>query len=196
VIALIRGTVAAAGLGQVVVDCGGVGYRVLVPPATAVPKAGEEVTLHTHLAVREDALTLYGFTDPASRGLFETLLAVSGVGPKLALAAIGTLGADGLRRAVVGGDVAALTVVPGVGKKSAQRMVLELREKLGAPGSDDIPGEPATVHSARDEVRQALVALGYAPAEAAKSLEALPDDGTPEELLRTALKSLGGGGTP
>jgi holliday junction DNA helicase RuvA len=104
-IALLRGTIVAAGLGQIVVECGGVGYRVLTPPADRVGQVGEEVTLHTHLAVREDALTLYGFADPAARGLFETMLGVTGVGPKLALAALGTLGADGLRRAVVSEDV-------------------------------------------------------------------------------------------
>jgi Holliday junction DNA helicase RuvA len=195
-IALLHGAVAASSLGLVVVDVGGVGYQVHVPPGAGVPAVGTEVTLHTHLAVREDALTLYGFLDAAARGLFVAMLSVSGVGPKLALAAIGTLGADGLRRAVITEDVSALTVIPGVGKKSAQRMVLELREKLGASGGGGmagaplVPGAPA---GARHDVRQALAGLGYAPGEVAAALETLPDDdgATPEQLLRAALRVLG-----
>ncbi|MBA2529773.1 MAG: Holliday junction branch migration protein RuvA [Euzebyales bacterium] len=195
-IALLRGRVAAATLGEVVLDVGGVGYHVFVPPGADVGTVGRETTLHTYLVVREDALTLYGFPDAAGRGLFATLLAVSGVGPKLALAALGTLGADGLRRAVVTEDVAALTVVPGVGRKSAQRMVLELRERLGAMETAGVPGGapvPGVATTPRDEVRQALAALGYAPAEVAATLEVLPDDpgATPEQLLRDALRSLG-----
>jgi holliday junction DNA helicase RuvA len=192
VIALLRGRVAAATLGQVVLDVAGVGYQVRIPPGTPVGAVGAEVTVHTHLAVREDAMTLYGFADVAGRDLFETLLSVTGVGPKLALAAIGSLGADGLRRAVVTEDVAALTVIPGVGKKGAQRMVLELREKLGGTG-EAVPGTAGVGPlDARSEVREALASLGYAPAEIAKTLDALPSDAaSPEELLRDALRSLG-----
>ncbi|CAN5770196.1 MAG: Holliday junction branch migration protein RuvA [Actinomycetota bacterium] len=195
-IALLRGTVAASSLGLVVVDVAGVGYEVHVPPAAGVPVTGSQVTLHTYLAVREDALTLYGFLDAGARGLFAAMLSVTGVGPKLALAAIGTLGADGLRRAVITEDVSALTVIPGVGKKSAQRMVLELREKLGASGGDGVPGAtmvPGAPPGARHDVRQALAGLGYAPSEVAAALETLPDDdeATPEQLLRAALRALG-----
>ena len=194
-IAFLRGRIVSATLGEVVIDVGGVGYRVLVPPA-AVPTAnGTEVTVHTHLAVREDAMTLYGFADAGTRGLFETLLGVTGVGPKLALAAVGTLGADGLRRAVVAEDVAALTVIPGVGKKGAQRMILELRERLGGLDDGAIPGGVAAAGTdvdARGEVRAALGALGYGPGEIHKAMRSLADaDGGPEELLRSALRSLG-----
>jgi holliday junction DNA helicase RuvA len=192
VIALLSGTVAAASLGALVVDVGGVGYEVHVPAGAAQAGIGQRVTLHTHLAVREDALTLYGFANAEDKALFEALLGVTGVGPKLALAALGALSADGLRRAVVQEDVAALTVIPGVGKKGAQRMILELRERLGAPG-EAVPG-PATVPTgARVEVREALAGLGYAPAEVQAALEALPDDADaePETLLRTALQTLG-----
>lgn len=196
-IAQLHGRLAAVALGHVVLDVGGVGYRVHVPPGAVRAKVGDDVTLHTHLAVREDALTLYGFPDPAARDLYEVLLGVTGVGPKLALAAIGTLGAGGLRDAVVAEDVAALTVVPGIGKKGAQRMILELREKLGAADAGDLPASEAT--DARAEVREALAALGYAPAEVRTAMESAgAADGAgddPEELLRAALKQLGGGQT-
>lgn len=196
-IALLRGRVAQASLGEVIVDVGGVGYRVRVPPGATPGAVGDEVTLHTHLAVREDALTLYGFGDAAARGLFETMLGVTGVGPKVALAALGTLGADRLREAVVTEDVTALTVIPGVGRKGAQRMVLELRERLGTltaaagPTNGQAAGEDP-----RAEVREALAALGYQPAEVARTMDALPaeaDDASPEALLRDALRRLGGG---
>ena len=202
-IAQLRGTVVGSGLGEVVLDVHGVGYRVSVAPGTRVGAVGHELTLHTHLVVREDALDLYGFVDVTARLLFTTMLAVSGVGPKLALAALGTLGADGLRRAVVTEDVAALTVVPGIGKKGAQRMILELGEKLGSLGGHDgVPaatGPGANGHDLRTEVRQALAALGYAPVEIAQALDAVPADigdaaaaaGSPEALLRAALRSLG-----
>jgi Holliday junction DNA helicase RuvA len=187
-IALLRGRVASAGIGEVILDVGGVGYQVHVPAGTSIPAPGSEVTLHTHLAVREDAMTLYG------RALFTTLLGVTGVGPKLALAALGTLGSSGLRRAVVTEDVAALTAVPGLGKKSAQRLILELREKLGALAADGIPGALSVTDAgdARAEVRAALAGLGYVPAEVAAVMERLApgDDARPEELLRDALKVL------
>ena len=194
-IALLRGKVAAVGSGDVVLDVNGVGYHVNVPTGTIVGVPGAEVTLHTHLAVREDALTLYGFVDPAARSLFTTLLGVTGVGPKLALAALGTLSATGLRRAVVTEDVDALTAVPGLGKKSAQRMILELREKLGALAADGIPGAipPADAGGdPRGEVRQALTGLGYVPSEVAAAMDRLDDTAheTPEELLREALRVL------
>lgn len=194
-IAQLRGTVAGTSVGEVVLDVHGVGYRVFVAPGTRTGQVGDELTVHTSLVVREDALDLYGFVDPTAKALFATMLGVSGVGPKLALAAIGTLGTDGLRRAVVTEDVAALTVVPGIGKKGAQRMILELREKLGSIAGDahaPIDGPPAEGHGVRDEVRQALAALGYAPAEAQQALDGLPADAgdTPEVLLRTALRSL------
>lgn len=194
VIALLRGRVAAATLGEVVLDVGGVGYAVRITPGTGVGGPGAEVTLHTHLAVREDSLTLYGFSTTTERDLFEVLMTVTGVGPKVALAALGALGEEGLRRAVLAEDVTALTVIPGVGRKGAQRMVLELRERLGSgqPG-DAVPTTSATAVSPRAEAAQALVALGYAPVEAAKALDGLGASGTAsaEELLRDALRLIG-----
>jgi Holliday junction DNA helicase RuvA len=194
-IALLHGKVVSSGLGEVILDVGGVGYQVHIPAGTAVGAPGATLTLHTHLAVREDAMTLYGFPDPAGRALFTTLLGVTGVGPKLALAALGTLGSTGLRRAVVTEDVEALTVVPGLGKKSAQRMILELREKLGALAADGVPGAPAvstTPGDARSEVRAALAGLGYVPAEVAAAMDRISAeaDGSAEALLRDALRVL------
>jgi len=198
VIALLRGRVAAGSLGEVVLDVNGVGYAVRVAPGTPTGPPGRELTLHTHLAVREDALTLYGFATAGARDLFEVLLGVTGVGPKVALAALGTLGEEGVRRAVVAEDVTALTVAPGVGRKGAQRMILELRERLGAGGhaGDGLPGELAGVAelaAPRAEAAQALVALGYAPAEAARALDAVGADerAGAEELLRDALRLIG-----
>jgi holliday junction DNA helicase RuvA len=192
-IALLRGRLVAVSLGDVVLDVAGVGYRVLVPPTGVPGSLGDEIVLHTHLAVREDALTLYGFADAAGRDLFETLLSVSGVGPKVALAALGTLGPDRLRRAVLDEDVAAITTIPGVGKKGAQRMILELRGRLGSV-ADGVPGgggagAPTTPVG---EVREALGALGYGAAEVQAAVDALPDDpaATAETLLREALRSL------
>lgn len=194
----LSGRLATAALGEVVVDVRGVGYRVQVPPGSVRGSVGDEVTLHTHLAVREDALTLYGFPDPPTRDLFETLLGATGVGPRLALAAVGTLGGDGLRRAILAEDVAALTVVPGVGKKSAQRIVFELRERLGPEvGDGALPegaGAPSgTAEDPRAEVRAALAGLGYAAAEVQRALDGLDTDehGSAEELLRAALQRLG-----
>ena len=198
-IALLRGRVVAAAPGVAVLDVHGVGYRVHVPVGAIAGRLGEEVALHTHLAVREDALTLYGFGTPQDRDLFETLITVTGVGPKLALAALSALGADGLRRAVVAEDVAALTVIPGVGRKGAQRMVLDLRDKIGAGAGDTVPGGPLSAQlGPRGEVRAALDALGYGPAEVVAALDALgahdvtgaDEDAGTEELLRLALRTL------
>lgn len=204
-IALLRGDVVVAGLGRLVLDVGGVGYEVLVPPGAVGAAVGRPLVLHTHLAVREDAQTLYGFREAGDRDLFRVLLGVAGVGPKVALAALGTLGATRLRQAVVGEDVTALTVVPGIGRKGAQRIVLELRERLAA---DDVGlqagtgGAAAATGDARAEVAEALASLGYAPAEVARVLARVDGDGKPdvegegdgarsaEALLRAALKSL------
>lgn len=192
-IAMLRGRLAATFDDEVIVDVGGVGYRVLVVPGDVATTVGGEVVLHTHLVVREDALTLYGFSSAAAVSLFGELVGVSGVGPKLARAAIGTLGPDGLRRAVVTEDVGSLTTVPGVGKKSAQRLVLELRERLGALGTADLPAAPSADGGAQGEVRAALTALGYSAPEIEQALGAVAADGADtEQQLRTALRVLGG----
>ncbi len=177
---------------EVVVDVGGVGYLVQVPAGLALPAVGEPVELHTSLQVREDSMTLYGFANWEARQLFELLLTTSGVGPKLALAVLSTLSPDALTRAVADGDADAFTLVPGVGRKLAQRLLLELNDKLGAT-------EPALApagnghNSSLGEVRLALLELGYSPAEAQRAIEPLDPRDEVGELLRAALRSLAGG---
>ncbi|MCI0635183.1 MAG: Holliday junction branch migration protein RuvA [Actinobacteria bacterium] len=182
------------------VDVNGVGYRLYAPPSVLarLPGAGERVRLHTHLHVREDALTLYGFTTAEERDLFEVLIGVNGIGPKGALAVLSVHAPDALRRAVLGEDVDALTLIPGVGTKTASRMILELKEKLGGD-ADLVPvaASPA-VRRALSEVRAALLQLGYSTTEAREAIErvaaeaaAVNGNGTPEKLLKMALKELG-----
>jgi len=183
------------------VDVAGVGYRVHSPVSVLarLPGAGERVRLHTHLHVREDALTLYGFTTAEERDLFEVLIGVNGIGPKGGLAVLSVYTPDALRRAILGEDVDALTLIPGVGKKTAARMILELKEKLGAGTADLAPlaASPA-VTLALSEVRAALIQLGYSTTEAREAIEHVAGEaaeangnGTPERLLKMALKALG-----
>ena len=185
----LRGTVVAKQSETVVLDVRGVGYEIAVTPRALVdlPGISEEAVLHTHLHVREDALALYGFTSGPERDLFQMLLGASGVGPKVALAICATLGPDELRRAVVAEDADALQTVPGIGKRSAQKLILELRPKLDLPDGE-LPGAAGSVIA---EVREALEGLGYQPAEVRSAVATLPTDGAVEELLREALKALG-----
>ena len=177
------------------IDVGGIGYRVLVPSGLAarLPSVGSDAEVHTAMVVREDSMTLYGFPSPAARELFDALLMCSGIGPKLALAALSAHSPDSLRRAIVDGDVDALTLVPGIGRKSAQRLVLELRDRLGGTDAeiDGLTGSSVTAAAA--EVRLALMGLGYTNAEAHRGLEAAGADGQDvDALLRAALRALGG----
>jgi Holliday junction DNA helicase RuvA len=192
VIARLRGRLVEVLPDGAVIDVGGVGYRVfLTPKALAALPRGEDVVVHTVTYVREDALSLYGFLSAEERHAFELLLGASGVGPKLALALLSVHSPDALRRAVSAGDADALTLVPGIGRKGAARLLLELRGKLG-DGAPDLPADPAT-RPAYAEVREALAALGYAPAEVKAALEALPEDAgalPTQELLRLALRGL------
>jgi holliday junction DNA helicase RuvA len=200
VIGSLRGVLLErGGAGEVVVEVAGVGYRALVP-LTALHRLGEpgsEVRLHTHLHVREDALTLYGFPTRDERSCFEALIGAHGVGPALALAILSVHRPDALREAVVEGDVDALCLVPGVGKKTAARLVLELRERLvGADPDDAVPLEaagpapPDGAAPARREVRAALASLGYGPEEIREAVRDLPDDGDVPLLLKAALHTL------
>ena len=192
----VRGTVAHREAGSVVVDVHGLGYLVHVAPSDRIPPRGEEVVLHTSLQVREDAMTLYGATDRATLTLFELLLTASGVGPKLALAYLSTHRPDVLRSAIAAGDLATLTEVPGVGRKGAERLVLELKDKVGGPtggaltSADAVDSDPGVLA----EVRDALLALGYGTAEVQPTLSELAtvDDDVPG-LLRRALRRLGDG---
>ncbi len=196
-IAQLRGRLVAREVGDghatVVVDVNGVGYLVHVPAGVVLPERGAEVTLHTSLQVREDAMTLYGFPSQDARDLFEALLGASGVGPRIALAALSTHPPSAIVRAIVEEDHDALVLVPGVGKKLAQRLVLELRDKVGAVPATSTDGPRATDATGtdpRDEVRLALVELGYSAAEAHRTVSSLEGDGDAADLLRTALRSL------
>lgn len=172
---------------QVILDVAGVGYELAVTPRALadLPPVGDEAVLHTHLHVREDAMALFGFPSAHERDLFRILIGVSGVGPKVAMAMLGTLSPDEIRRAVVADDTTALTAVPGIGKRSAQKLILELRPKL------DVPDAELTGGGALSDVRQALEGLGYSPPEIRAALTDLQYDGQPEELLRLALQRLG-----
>jgi Holliday junction DNA helicase RuvA len=187
VIALLEGQVAARGADRAVIMAGGVGYEINCSAATlgALPSIGRRTKVLTHLHVRDDALTLFGFATPTERDLFLLLLAVNGVGPRLALAILSVLSPEALRRAVLAGDADAITVVPGVGKKVAARIVLDVKEKLG--GEVDLPTE-----SPLAEVREALVGMGLSTQEVQDALGGLDGrDGPVEELLRGALQRVG-----
>jgi holliday junction DNA helicase RuvA len=185
VIARLRGTPVARTGERLVLDVGGVGYALSVTPtALRLAERGGEVALETYLHVREDTLQLYGFGEAAERELFEHLLAVSGVGPKVALAIVSGSPPADLRRAIVLEDTARFEAIPGIGKKTAQRVVLELKEKLGTV-SDPVPiaGKPHAV------ARDALVELGWSVTEAEEALAATDPELSPEERVRQALRA-------
>jgi Holliday junction DNA helicase RuvA len=186
----VRGEVIErAATGEVLVEVGGVGYRVLVP-LSAIPglEPGAAAFLFTHLHARDDAMLLFGFPTRDERDTFEVLIGASGVGPKLALAILSVHSPGVLRRALLDDDVDALTLVPGVGKRTAQRLLVELKAQLEVPDLE--PADGGAASSARAEVRTALAGLGYEPDEVREVLTQLPDDGPVEELLRDALKLL------
>jgi Holliday junction DNA helicase RuvA len=199
VIASVRGTVQHIGLDRVVVEVGGVGMLLHTTPATASAQhLGREATLATTLVVREDSLTLYGFASDEERDIFEQVQTVSGVGPRLALAMLSVLAPDRLRAAVTGSDLATLTKVPGIGKKGAERIVLELRDKIGMPSgaAGATPAAPTTAGpSWRDQVTDALTGLGYSGKQAEDAVAAVaasaPAEANVSEMLRAALRELG-----
>jgi Holliday junction DNA helicase RuvA len=175
--------------GEVVVEVGGVGYRVLVPlGALAQLELGAPAFVFTHLHVREDAMVLYGFPTRDERDTFVALIGATGVGPKLALAMLSVHSPVTLRRALVDDDLAALTLVPGVGKRTAQRLLVELKSRLEVPDLDHADGDASL--TPRAEVREALSGLGYSPDEVRDVLTQLGDDGPVEDLLRDALRLL------
>jgi len=179
-IAHVRGTVAGVAPDGAVIDVGGVGMRVLCTPGTlATLRPGEPAQVATSLVVREDSLTLYGFASDDERNVFELLQTASGVGPRLALAMLAVHAPDALRRAVSTEDLGALTMVPGIGKKGAQRIVLEMKDRLGPPG-DGVDGPPRVVQRAsswRDQVQSGLVNLGWPARDADQAIAALEDEG-------------------
>ena len=194
-IAAVRGEVLEIGLDHAVVEVGGAGLAVHATPATlARLRRGEQARLATSLVVREDSLTLFGFADTEERDLFTLLQTVSGVGPRLALATLAVLDPDALRRALADGDATALTRVPGIGRKGAERMVLELRDKVVAPAPAPAPSARASVDGPRDQVVEALLGLGFPIKPAEQAVDAvLADNGAADAsaALRAALSRLG-----
>ncbi len=188
----LEGTVAGFGGDHVVLNVGGVFYKVFMPGSTiaTLAKVGKKARVHTHLYVREDQLTLYGAADERQIKMFETLLSVSGIGPRAALSILGTMPMDALENAIANGNVDLLTRVPGIGRKTASRLVLELKGKLDITAS--VAGT-AIPPSAATEVVEALAGLGYSPAEIQTALIALPADAelSTEDMIMFALKRLG-----
>ena len=193
-ISSVRGEVLEVALDHVVIEAAGIGYWVNATPSTlATLRQGSEVRLVTAMIVREDSMTLYGFSDADTRDLFLTLLSVSGVGPRLAMATLAVHDAAALRHALADSDVAALTRVPGIGKRGAERMVVELHDKVGLVGAT--AGAPAVNGNAvRSPVVEALVGLGFAAKQAEEATDkvlAADHDATRSDVLRGALSLLG-----
>lgn len=195
-IASVRGPVLEVALDHVVLDCAGVGYRVLATPDTLSRlRRGDEATLLTSMIVREDSMTLYGFTEPDARALFALLQTVNGVGPRLAMATLAVLEPDALRRALADSDTKALTSVPGIGKRVAERLVVELRDKVDRPVADTATASGvAGAGGVAGQVTEALIGLGFtaAPAEkAVASVLAESPDADASAALRRSLALLG-----
>lgn len=190
-IGFLEGRIASKSPPQLTIEVGGVGYEVEAPMSTFfhLPGVGGVVRLLTHLVVREDAHILYGFATEEERRLFRSLLKISGVGPKIALALLSGLNVEEFARCVQQQDAAALTRVPGIGRKTAERLLVEMRDRLTALGDADAAARPSAA-SPEGEAFDALVALGYRPAEASRLLRAVgPGTHSTEELIRRALQS-------
>ncbi len=187
----LEGTIASIRLDHVVLNVGGVFYKVFMPGTTVagLGQVGETVRIYTHLYVREDQMSLYGTSDERSLRMFEQLLTVSGIGPKVALSILGTMPVDALESAISSGNVDLLTRVPGIGRKTASRMVLEMKGKIDLMAASGISMSPSTA----SEVVEALTGLGYSPLEIQTALSALPKDHelATEEMVMFALKKLG-----
>ena len=187
-IAWVEGRVLARGKDYMVIDVGGIGLKVFAPaPLLAQARVGELLAVHTHLHVRENDLALFGFADEEELAMFGLLLSISGVGPRVALAALSAMSVDALRMAIAQEQPELLSRVPGIGKRTAQKIVLELKDKLPAV---EVPEELAALTEADAEVIDALTALGYSVVEAQRAVQSLPRDVTDvEERLRLALAS-------
>ncbi len=195
-IASLRGTLIHIGLDHLVVETGGVGWLVYAPRTVlgAVGAVGEPIFLYTMMIVREDAMTLYGFAAQEQRSMFESFLTVSGVGPKVALSLLSAGQPDEIRAAIAQGDTARLARVPGIGKKTADRLVLELKGKLDLKGLPlPAPGTTPAAAAANSELAELLISLGYSVAEVASAIAALPADAPSEleERLRLTLRYFG-----
>jgi Holliday junction DNA helicase RuvA len=193
-IAHLRGKLLAKHPNQAIVETAGVGYDVTisVPTFSDLPALGSEVALYIHTHVREDLIALYGFMRPSEKLMFERLITVSGIGPKLAITILSGMAADEMVRAIRGNDVARLTCIPGIGKKTAERMVLELRDKLPEPGGATMP-QVSTMSAMEDDVLSALMNLGYQRAVAERALATVGKhnkDGPFDAIFREALAAL------
>lgn len=192
-IGYLQGTLAARHPPQLLIDVGGIGYEVEAPMSTfyQLPDVGQPVHILTHLLVREDAHVLYGFASEAERQLFRSLIRINGVGARIALAILSGISAEAFVRCVQSEDAASLTKIPGVGRKTAERLIVEMRDRLGQAGSSlaqAIPAGPSG--SPVDEAFGALVALGYRPAEAQRLLKLVDDKASAtEDLIRAALQA-------
>ena len=194
-IAFVRGEVAAVTLTSAVVEVGGVGLELMCTPNTlASLRTGQQATLPTSMVVREDSLTLFGFADDDEKQVFELVQTASGVGPKLAQAMLAVLTPDAVRRAVAGDDVRTLTTVPGIGQKGAQRIILELKDRIGVPVASSAGGVPLLAEPWRQQVQQGLVGLGWSAKDADKAIDAVSEQAgeRPDvaSLLRAALRTL------
>lgn len=202
----IRGTLVEKSPGQALVECAGLGYEVDIPFTTFfhLPEPGEEITLHTHFAVREDAQSLYGFASRLDRDLFRLLIRVNGVGPKLAVGILSGLDAHQFIRCVEARDANSLVKLPGVGKKTAERLLIEMTDRIGQLEGQFVPLSsaatvdagggavaPASGHAPRDEAEAALIALGYKPQEATRAISKVAEEGmSSENLIRLALRNM------
>ena len=194
----LRGVIAEKHPPFLLLDVGGVGYELEAPMSTfyVLPEVGKEVQLHTHLAVREDAHTLFAFATAEERALFRALIKVSGVGAKMALAILSGIGTDDFVRCVRDGDSTSLTRAPGVGKKTAERLVVEMRDRLKdwgttLPVAGAVAGGAAPVVGGEADAVSGLIALGYKPAEASRMVSAVAEEGlSSEELIRRALQGV------
>lgn len=197
----IRGMLVEKSPGQVLVESAGLGYEIDIPYTTFfhLPETGTELVLHTHFAVREDAQSLFGFASRLDRDLFRLLIKVNGVGPRLAVAILSGLDANQFIRCVENRDLAALVKLPGVGKKTAERLLIEMTDRIGqlegqfTPTARTTPGAAAAAHvaDAAEEAEAALITLGYRPQEAARAISKVAEDGmSSEQLIRLALRNM------
>jgi Holliday junction DNA helicase RuvA len=185
----LRGTLVGRRGDVVVVDVNGVGYEIAMTPrdVSGLPGIGEEIVVHTHLHVREDLMALHGFDAESARDLFRILIGTSGIGPKVGMAMLASYRPEELRTAVAAEDVDALSAVPGIGKRTAQKVILELRPKLADLDAGSVVGDA----SASGQVREALEGLGYSPGEIREVIGGLPADLSVQDQLRRALQELG-----
>ncbi|RDL45871.1 Holliday junction branch migration protein RuvA [Marinomonas piezotolerans] len=193
----ISGTLIEKAPPELLVDVGGIGYEVLASMSTIydLPQVGQPVVLHTHFQVKEDAQSLYGFVTKDERALFRILIKVNGIGPKMALSVLSSMNPQELITAVQESQVDNLTKVPGVGKRTAERLIVELRDKLGSAAKQDLFTERSVVAKVQADPRQeaeaALISLGYKPQEAARMIAKLPkDESNSESLIKAALKGM------